>query len=228
MVRGPYKNGVERRKKIVAAAAELFGQYGYHGASLQAIADLVGTTKATLVSYFGSKEGLLIAVLDYWRRESSPETAVYHGLDFFRSHIALMHYHLTRRGLIELFLTMSVESSREDHPARPSILERQETTFRGMVTNLRHAVAAGEIPPMPEEQMERDARLLIAVMDGIELQWILDPRVDLEGLVCAHVDDAISRWSGTPIDEVRTETAEWLARHRIPPATGSTSATVTR
>ena len=36
--RGPYRNGVKRRRAIVTAAATAFGQYGYHGASLRQIA----------------------------------------------------------------------------------------------------------------------------------------------------------------------------------------------
>ena len=75
--RGPYRNGVKRRREIVMAAALAFGQYGYHGASLRQIADHVGTTNATLIAYFGSKEGLLIAVLEHWREETAPETDVF-------------------------------------------------------------------------------------------------------------------------------------------------------
>ena len=70
--RGPYRNGVKRRREIVMAAALAFGQYGYHGASLRQIADQVGTTNATLIAYFGSKEGLLVAVLEHWRGKRPP------------------------------------------------------------------------------------------------------------------------------------------------------------
>ena len=73
----PFRNGVKRRRQIVMAAALAFGQYGYHGASLRQIADEVGTTNATLIAYFGSKEGLLVAVLEHWREETAPETDIF-------------------------------------------------------------------------------------------------------------------------------------------------------
>jgi AcrR family transcriptional regulator len=199
--RGPYRNGVKRRREIVMAAALAFGQYGYHGASLRQIADHVGTTNATLIAYFGSKEGLLIAVLEHWREETAPETDIFYGLDYFRSFAFLMRYHAKRRGLIELFLTMSIEAAQEDHPARPFILERQLAGIAVMTQNLS------------PESMEAEARLMIATLDGLEIQWIQTDDLDLEAMVRRHVDSAIARWTGRGFEDIRRETDEWLATH---------------
>ncbi|MGC5172171.1 TetR/AcrR family transcriptional regulator [Microbacterium sp. DT81.1] len=213
-VRGPYRNGVVRRRQIVMAAALAFGQYGYHGASLRQIADQVGTTNATLIAYFGSKEGLLVAVLEHWREETAPETDIFHGLDYFRSFAFLMRYHAKRRGLIELFLTMSIEAAQHDHPARPFILERQLAGISVMVENLRFAVEQRQIEPMSPETMDAEARLMIATFDGLEIQWMQTDELDLEAMVRRHVDSAIARWTARPIEDVRRETDEWLATHQ--------------
>lgn len=211
--RGPYRNGVKRRREIVMAAALAFGQYGYHGASLRQIADQVGTTNGTLIAYFGSKEGLLVAVLEHWREETAPETDIFHGLDYFRSFAFLMRYHAKRRGLIELFLTMSIEAAQADHPARPFILERQQSTIALMTENLRFALERQHIEFMSPETMEAEARLMIATLDGLEIQWIQTDQLDLEAMVRRQVDSAIARWTGRPIEDVRGETDEWLATH---------------
>jgi AcrR family transcriptional regulator len=211
--RGPYRNGVKRRRQIVAAAAIAFGQYGYHGASLRQIADQVGTTNATLIAYFGNKEGLLVAVLEHWREETAPETDVFHGLDYFRSFAFLMRYHAKRRGLIELFLTMSIEAAQDDHPARPFILERQHAGITVMVENLRFAVEQQQIEFMSPETRETEARLMVATLDGLEIQWVQTDDLDLEAMVRRHVDSAITRWTGRPFEDVRRETDEWLATH---------------
>lgn len=211
--RGPYRNGVKRRREIVAAASLAFGQYGYHGASLRQIADQVGTTNGTLIAYFGSKEGLLVAVLEHWREETAPETDVFHGLDYFRSFAFLMRYHAKRRGLIELFLTMSIEAAREDHPARPFILERQLDTITGMSENLRIAVERQEVEFMSAESVEAEARLMIATLDGLEIQWIQSDDLDLEAMVRRHVDAAIARWTGRSMGDIQSETDEWLRTH---------------
>lgn len=212
--RGPYRNGVKRRREIVMAAALAFGQYGYHGASLRQIADQVGTTNATLIAYFGSKEGLLVAVLEHWRAETAPETDIFHGLDYFRSFAFLMRYHAKRRGLIELFLTMSIEAAQEDHPARPFILERQHASLTGMTQNLRFAVEQQQIKSMTPETIEAEARLMIATLDGLEIQWIQTDDIDLEAMVRRQVDSAITRWTGRSIKEIRGETDEWLEAHQ--------------
>lgn len=49
----------KRRAKVVDAAARVFAERGYHGASTQDIADLLGMRQASLYYYFASKEAAL-------------------------------------------------------------------------------------------------------------------------------------------------------------------------
>ena len=51
-----------RSPEIVAAAAKVFAQLGYHGASTQDIADVLGMRQASLYYYFDSKDAALEAV----------------------------------------------------------------------------------------------------------------------------------------------------------------------
>lgn len=52
------------RDALVASAAEVFTQKGFHAASLDEIADAAGFTRGAIYSNFGSKEELLFAVYD--------------------------------------------------------------------------------------------------------------------------------------------------------------------
>ncbi|PTL71923.1 TetR/AcrR family transcriptional regulator [Rathayibacter caricis DSM 15933] len=212
--RGPYKNGLKRRREIVEAATVVFGQYGYHGGSLRTIAEMVGTTPATLVSYFTSKELLLVAVLEHWNVVSSQSEGE-QGLDYFRANIPLMRYHVAHPGLIQLFLTMSTEATQEDHPARSFIRARQQRTHRIMLRELQRVVDDGTIAPLPPELIEREVRLMIGVLDGVELGWLTDSGIDLEGVVRHHIDEAIARWSGRTVAVVREETDAYLARRVV-------------
>lgn len=54
----------ERRDAIVAIAKEAFLEFGYAGTSMSCIAARVGGSKATLYSYFKSKEELFVAVVE--------------------------------------------------------------------------------------------------------------------------------------------------------------------
>jgi len=51
----------ERERAMLRAAADVFGERGYHGASMDEIAARAGITKPMLYSYFESKEGLFAA-----------------------------------------------------------------------------------------------------------------------------------------------------------------------
>ncbi|HLB12653.1 MAG TPA: TetR/AcrR family transcriptional regulator [Dehalococcoidia bacterium] len=55
---------LSRRREILQAAIEAFSRHGYHGASMEDIARVVGVRKAALYYYFPSKQELLFAILD--------------------------------------------------------------------------------------------------------------------------------------------------------------------
>ena len=54
----------ETRGRLLAAARSVFAERGYHAASLDLVSERAGCTKGALYHHFGSKEGLLLALLD--------------------------------------------------------------------------------------------------------------------------------------------------------------------
>src|SRR3989304_2639240 len=52
------------RDDILLAAAQVFRRKGFHGASMQDIADAVGLQKASLYHHVHSKQEILLALLD--------------------------------------------------------------------------------------------------------------------------------------------------------------------
>lgn len=52
-----------RRAEMVATAARLFSERGYHGTSIQHLADALGLQKGSLYAHVGSKEELLFDVV---------------------------------------------------------------------------------------------------------------------------------------------------------------------
>jgi AcrR family transcriptional regulator len=53
-----------RRVEMIAAAARLFSERGYHGASIQHLADALGLQKGSVYAHIGSKEELLFEVVN--------------------------------------------------------------------------------------------------------------------------------------------------------------------
>src|SRR3954467_1182893 len=123
--RGPYRTGIRRREQIIATAITVFGEYGFAGGSIRTIADRVGVSHATLLQHFGSKEGLLTAVLQEWdRRTVEASLTGVAGLDYFRRLPQVMTAHLSNRGLLGLFTTIAAEASNPTHPAHVFIQRR--------------------------------------------------------------------------------------------------------
>lgn len=58
------RRGEERHSALLQAAREVFLEKGFAGASVDDVVARVGGSKASLYSYFGSKEGLFNAIID--------------------------------------------------------------------------------------------------------------------------------------------------------------------
>jgi len=193
--RGPYRNGARRREQIIDAATAVFAEFGYAGGSVRTIADRVGVSAPALLQHFGSKEGLLMAVLEDWdRRSVEAHLADVTGLDYFRRLPEAMAANLENRGLLELFTTMAAEASSPTHPARAFIQRRYAGNLATLAKHLREATETGEIATLTEADIQREVRLVTALLDGIGLQWLLDPSTDVVAAVSAYITNSITRW----------------------------------
>src|SRR5688500_9894478 len=52
------------RRKVLAAAAKVFQDRGYHSATLDEVADIAGYSKGAIYSSFATKDDLFLALLD--------------------------------------------------------------------------------------------------------------------------------------------------------------------
>ena len=59
MARTQAEDYAERRGEIVAKAARLFAEQGFHGTSISEVAEACGTSKSLLYHYYASKEDIL-------------------------------------------------------------------------------------------------------------------------------------------------------------------------
>ncbi|WP_421724727.1 CerR family C-terminal domain-containing protein [Bauldia sp.] len=57
--------GAETRQRLIAAALDVFGRYGFEGATTRQIAKAANANLAAIVYHFGSKEALHLAVAEY-------------------------------------------------------------------------------------------------------------------------------------------------------------------
>src|SRR5271168_2584331 len=58
----PERRRQQTREHLLAAAAQVFGERGFHGASLDEVAAVAGFTKGAVYSNFKNKEDLFLAL----------------------------------------------------------------------------------------------------------------------------------------------------------------------
>jgi AcrR family transcriptional regulator len=171
----PYAKGVERRAQILATALEVFATRGERGASLREIADRVGLTQTGLLHYFGSREELLLAVLRERDRQAEDLTAgVADPLEAVARTVARNE---TVPGLVLLYVSVSAASADPGHPAKEYFTGRyrkyREALREGIEEMQRAGTARTDVPAADM------AALVLAAADGIQVQWLLDPEVDM-------------------------------------------------
>ncbi|MFJ8747939.1 TetR/AcrR family transcriptional regulator [Streptomyces sp. NPDC102441] len=184
-----YAKGRAKRREILDQAMALFGEAGYRGASLRVIATRSGISHTGLLHHFPTKEALLLAVLEHRDDVDDAWLSVggTTGVQRLRRFAELAALNAGRRGIVELFSVVSTEATAADHPAHGYFVRRYENSVAGAQlayeqARVQGALRAGIAPA--------DAgRQLIALMDGLQVQWLLsDCATDMAGVLRAHIE----------------------------------------
>ncbi len=180
--RGEYAKTAERRQQIVDAAVEVFSSVGYRKGSLRDVADKVGLSQPGLLHHFPSKEHLLEAVL-VWRDGVTSRLIgdpLPQGIDFIRGLVRAAEHNATTPELVELHVIVSAEGASADHPLRDYFTGRYDYVLGHTRRAFERAAAEGQLRPGTD--CASAARTLIALMDGLQIQWLLDrDAVDMAG-----------------------------------------------
>jgi AcrR family transcriptional regulator len=185
--RAGYAKGRATREEILDAAAKLFSEVGYRTASLREVAARVGISHPGLMHHFANKAVLLAAVLE--RRDEADTVAfqadVAGGADFFEALALLAARNATVPDLVELYATLSAEATAADHPAHAYFQERYATVLQRATREFERLRAAGRLREGVDPHVA--ARLTVAAMDGLQVQWLLeagaDDRVDMAAAI---------------------------------------------
>ncbi|MBB0246867.1 TetR family transcriptional regulator [Streptomyces alkaliphilus] len=182
--------GEERRGEILGAALEVIAERGYRGATLGTVAERVGITQQGLLHYFPTKESLLVEVLrirDDWDTGGALSRKDFGDSPWPLANLeTLVEYNAMRRGVVQTFSALLGESVTEDHPAGEYFHDRYRWARAGAEATLRREF--GDRLPNGLTP-ERAAPLLIAVMDGLQFQWLHEPAgADDNGTGGAGVD----------------------------------------
>lgn len=168
------QRGMRTEEAILAATLRLLAARGVKGTSLDLLAEEVGVSKSSILWHFGSKEELLLRVAERVFEEVAQGPA----RDILalptleqRSAATWRFYAETLRNKPEvrrLVLYLIFETAE----GRPELRARLQQLYQGM----RELFAEGLRGVVADAQKRRRlATLSIAALDGIFLQWMLDP-----------------------------------------------------
>lgn len=189
MSQEPRTKGERTRARILDAAGELFARSGYNPVSLREIAAQAGMSHAGLLHHFPGKEQLLLEVL--WRRDRQDAAVLFPGLlekdaesgapvpvpvsalERLERLVGVVDRNTRTRGMVALFAQLSAEACDPGHPARDYFVRRYRL-LREQIAALLTELFAQAPPPKPTDP-HAVAQQLLAMMDGMQTQWLLEP-----------------------------------------------------
>lgn len=184
--RGSYAKGIAKREEILRSALAVVAREGYHGASVKELAEEVGLSQAGLLHYFDSKDELFVEILRTRDEVDMAERgeAMDGDLDAVRAaYLDLVRHNAQVPGLVELFTRLSADAADPAHPSRAFFAERGAVMREGWADLIAEAQASGRAPAGIDPMLL--ARLLQAVSDGAQMQWLVEPELDMPALVDA-------------------------------------------
>jgi len=177
--RGQSASTPARRAEIVEAALASFAEHGYERASLRDIASRAGLTHAALLRHFSGKEELLPAALAQ-REEHEEDLAA----RIMTAHVpgeqilsAVLTDEFAHADFQRNWLALTVAATNTEHPAHEFFLGRRE--------RMRSRFSDGPLPTKEDELLTADEKitLVLAMVDGLRIQALLDPSRDALGLL---------------------------------------------
>lgn len=162
----------ETRAALLAAGATLFAERGIAGASVDAIAKAAGRTSGALYDHFGSKEGLLFALLESWVGDAAVAIAAEQATaTTFDEWVAAMWHAVARppRGdgrWIALEHELWSYAAQNDD-ARRYLAKRYRAAWAGVREAASHWV---------DDLPERIGPTVIGLLLGLEMMRRVDPR----------------------------------------------------
>ncbi len=169
----------DARERLVAAAAELVAERGYSGAGLNGICKRAGVAKTSLYWHFGSKEALLVEVLQKLQTDLREEVqkavaaAPHPGARIDALLRAWRSIVLERPNLLRFPFHVGLATGPECGPAREILAASWRASEALFIEDLAGTTG------LSEADLEPIAHTAVALLQGAFLRFRLEPDVDL-------------------------------------------------
>jgi AcrR family transcriptional regulator len=167
------------RASLIEAARDVVARDGFHGATLEAIADHAGYSKGAVYWHFGSKDDLFLALFDAETR--SYETRVHEAVAGSSASLPLVDLVVPDPEEFLIFIEFWTYAIRRPE-LRPKLAQR--------MTDLRE-IAAGAIGASPgpgRPDADALALLALAAARGLALEQLAAPEVIAESQIADFLE----------------------------------------
>jgi AcrR family transcriptional regulator len=182
MPRGQFDRSERRartRTQLLEAAAGVYARRGFDGATLDEVAEEAGFTKGAVYDHFGSKENLLVALLDeHLAQQIAEQVALFDpAKDTPERPRAGAERWMTDLkqdpDVFRLFVELWTHAQRDERLRRRLVsgMSALRATFRGFAAE--RSVNGGVTPTV--EAAEQIANIMLALATGIGMIELVDP-----------------------------------------------------
>ncbi|MES2615589.1 MAG: TetR/AcrR family transcriptional regulator [Bdellovibrionota bacterium] len=182
----------ERKQQIILATIECITRYGYNNFSMQDVARVADVSKGIIHYYFLNKEDLMMTVLDNVSTEiEALLTSTESGLDVKvrLSNVIWMCSSVVQNKREYYRINMDFWTQIDQKEKVREEVARHYAKFRGAVANIiQQGITIGVFRKGDAQQY---ASLIIALIDGIALQWLFDEGVFLYDEIVKNCEEAI-------------------------------------
>ena len=183
------------RRRIIAAGPALLGKQGFAATPMTQIAEAAGRSPTGLAHHFPSKRALLGAILEYRDEMDTFPDAENPGSPWacLDELVVLAGINSGRRNLVRLFSTLTAEAVDTKHPGHAWMLHHYDRILTSVTTRLERERQAGRIHP--DTPCNHIAHRFTALMDGYQVQWLLDPGFDMAEALARDLAETKRAWS---------------------------------
>ena len=190
----------DRRDELIGIATRLIARNGARGTTLADIAREADVAQATVVYHFGTKEGLLHAVLDgrdsfedglLWRFGQDP------GMKIFEIIAEIVAGWSEHPEIVGLLSVLIAENIGDDDALRSRLAGNYRITVDRIAATLRSAQQRGEM--RSDVDPTAKAIEMLAFLSGLELAWLVSSDIP--------ATDTAAAWAAQQVAQLATPAA---------------------
>ncbi|HPZ51157.1 MAG TPA: TetR/AcrR family transcriptional regulator, partial [Propionibacteriaceae bacterium] len=186
--RGPYAKTAETKATIAKAALDVVRELGHGGLTTAEVSERAGVSEATRFYHFPTRDHLLVAAME----AAEAENEAFMGADADNAQVGLEDIpgRIARRGMtnvndLRLFASLAGQATDPEHPAHDFLKRHNERAVQGYAQGIRLRMAEGLAHP--DLDPDSVARHMVAIWNGLQSQWLIDPSFDL-------ADEIVQAW----------------------------------